>query len=86
MAPKIIKGDLFSGFTMGLMHKDVHLACQLGSGTGVPMFMGALTQQIYEVGIAEIGRDAPVHHLALWMDRIAGCQVVPADARSTRQE
>ena len=40
MQPHIIKGNLHSGFTLGLLHKDVKQACQLGTDTGVPMFIG----------------------------------------------
>ena len=77
LAPQIIKGKLGSGFTLGLMHKDVRLACQLGSDSGVPMFFGNLAREFYQMCIAELGSDAQVHSAALVVDRIAGTQVVP---------
>ncbi|MCG7400364.1 NAD(P)-dependent oxidoreductase [Caballeronia zhejiangensis] len=80
MAPNILKGKLASGFTLGLMHKDVRLACQLGSDSGVPMFFGNLTREFYQMCIGERGSEAQVHTAALVMDRLAGTHVVPSDA------
>lgn len=77
MAPHIIKGNLSPGFTLGLMHKDVRLACQLGSDSGVPMFFGNLARELYQMCINEKGEDAQVHTAAQVVDRIAGTQVVP---------
>ena len=77
MAPHIIKGNLSPGFTLGLMHKDVRLACQLGADSGVPMFFGGLAREIYQMCINEHGAEAQVHTAALVMDRLAGTQVVP---------
>jgi 3-hydroxyisobutyrate dehydrogenase len=77
MAPQIIKGKLDVGFTLGLMHKDVRLACQLGSDTGVPLFFGNLAREMYQLCISEKGASAEVHTSALVMDRMAGTHVVP---------
>ena len=75
----VLKGKLALGFTLGLMRKDVHLACRLGSDTGVPMFYGNLTQELYQLCINDQGVNAQVNTAALVMDRLAGTQVVPAD-------
>jgi 3-hydroxyisobutyrate dehydrogenase len=79
MLPHILKGNLSPGFTLGLMHKDVRLACQLGSDSGVPMFYGNLTRELFQTYISEMGPDAQVHTAALVVDRLAGTHVVPAD-------
>lgn len=78
MLPKIIRGDVSPGFTLGLMHKDVRLACQLGSDSGVPMFFGNLAREFYQMCMAEKGPDAQVHTAAQVIDRLSGTQVVPA--------
>lgn len=77
MAPHVIHGRLASGFTVGLMHKDIRLACQLGNDSGVPMFFGNLTREFYQMCINELGYDAQVHSAALVVDRISGTTVVP---------
>ena len=77
MGPHILKGNLSPGFTLGLMHKDVRLACELGSNSGVPMFYGNLTRELYQMCISEMGPEAQVHTAALVVDRLAGTQVVP---------
>jgi 3-hydroxyisobutyrate dehydrogenase len=77
MAPKILKGELNVGFTLGLMHKDMRLACQLGSDTGVPLFLGNLARELYQMCISENGPHAEVNTAALVVDRMAGTYVVP---------
>lgn len=77
MAPHVVEGRLSSGFTLGLMHKDVRLACQLGGDSGVPMFFGSLTREFYQLCINQLGRDAQVHAAALVVDGMAGTHMVP---------
>lgn len=77
MAPHILKGRLDVGFTLGLMHKDMGLACQLGSDTGVPLFFGNVARELYQLCISEKGAGAEVHTSALVMDRMAGTHMVP---------
>jgi len=79
MGPRILNGKLGVGFTLGLAHKDVRLACQLGIDSGVPMFFGNLTRELLLLCISEMGRDAQVDTAALVVDRHAGTQVVPSD-------
>ncbi|KWF32834.1 3-hydroxyisobutyrate dehydrogenase [Burkholderia diffusa] len=78
MAPHIVHGRLATGFTLGLMHKDVRLACQLGEDSGVPMFFGNVAREFYQMCINEMGADAQVHSAALVIDRISHTAVVPA--------
>ena len=79
MAPQILKGNLVSNFTLGLAHKDVRLACQLGMDTGVPMFLGNTTRELYQLSISEMGRDAQVDTASLVFDKLADSNVVPAE-------
>ncbi len=78
MGPDIINGKLRAAFTLGLAHKDVRLACQLGIDSGVPMFFGNLTREMYQMSISDMGHDAKVDSVALMLDRLAGTHVVPA--------
>ena len=75
--PAILKCDLAPGFTLALMHKDVRLACDVGSTSGVPLFYGNLTREMLQMAISEMGAQAQVNTPALMFDRLAGTQVVP---------
>ena len=77
LGPRLLKGNLASGFTLELAHKDVRLACQLGVESGVPVFFGALCREMYQVFMNEPGRGAEVDMAAIAMDRRAGTAVVP---------
>jgi 3-hydroxyisobutyrate dehydrogenase len=80
MAQHVVHGRLAVGFTLGLMHKDVRLACQLGVDLGVPMLFGNLTREFYQICMNEMGASAEVNTAALVIDRLAGTRVVPAAA------
>lgn len=79
MKPRILKGKLNVGFTLGLAHKDARLACQLGIDSGVPMFFGNTTRELYQVCIAQNGSDAQVDTCGQVIDRFSGTSVVPAE-------
>jgi 3-hydroxyisobutyrate dehydrogenase len=79
MGPRILEGKLDVGFTLGLAHKDVRLACQLGIDSEVPMFFGNIARELYQTSIAEMGRDNQVDTVGLVFDRLAGTTVVPRE-------
>jgi 3-hydroxyisobutyrate dehydrogenase len=79
--PKVLQGDLNVGFTLGLMHKDVRLACDLARVSGTPLFFGGLTRELYQLCIAENGAHAQVETAALLAERWAGTSVVPDPTR-----
>jgi 3-hydroxyisobutyrate dehydrogenase len=77
MGAEVLTGRLNVGFTLGLAHKDIRLACQLGSDSGVPTFYAGLTRELYQICINEMGPTAEVDTAALVVDRLAGTRVVP---------
>lgn len=79
--PSILQGKIATGFTLGLMHKDMRLACQLGSDSGVPLLFGNLAREFYQMCISELSQDAEVHSAALMVDRLAGTHLVPPGSR-----
>ncbi|MYW96102.1 NAD(P)-dependent oxidoreductase [Amycolatopsis rubida] len=81
MGPQVVRGDLSNGFSVGLAHKDLKLACELGQEAGVPLLVGNVTREIYRMCINEMGFDTKVDSTALMMDRLAGTHVVPAEYR-----
>lgn len=77
MASHILTGKLKAAFALGLLHKDVRLACQLGQDSGMPMLFGNLAKDFYQMALNEASPDSPVNVVALTMDRITGSHVVP---------
>jgi 3-hydroxyisobutyrate dehydrogenase len=77
VVPNILAGQLASGFTFRLLHKDVSLATKLAHESGIPMLFGNLVREFYQLCINEMGRDAQVNSAALVIDRMAGTHVVP---------
>lgn len=52
--PTYVLNDNFnSGFSIGLMNKDVEIATRLGRELHVPMFVGAMVQQLYNLAVGE---------------------------------
>jgi 3-hydroxyisobutyrate dehydrogenase len=80
MVPRILSGNLDGGFSLKLLHKDVRIATQLGLGSDVPLLLGNLVREFYQICIAEVGADAPANAAALVIDRIAGTAIVPGKA------
>lgn len=77
MGPRVLKGKLNVGFTLGLAHKDTRLACQLGIDSGVPMFFGNTARELYQACINEMGAGAQVDTAGQYYDRLAGTSVIP---------
>ena len=82
MRRHILPGELFQGFTLGLMHKDVGLAMQLAASSGVPLFFGGLVRQFYQSIINERGADADVNYAVKVFERLADVQITPADKKA----
>lgn len=81
MGPQVIHGDLSNGFSVGLAHKDLRIACELAEEASVPLLVGNLIREIYGLCINEMGYDTKVDSTALMMDRMAKTQVVPPEYR-----
>lgn len=74
---RLLGGKARLGFSLGLMHKDLRLACDMGSLSEVPLFMANAAKEYYQMCIGQLGADANVQAVALVADRLAGTQVVP---------
>lgn len=79
MGPQLVKGNLGAQFSLGLMHKDLRFACQLGVDSSVPLFYGNLTRELYQMCANERGIGDKVNSAALVFDRLAGTKVVPSN-------
>lgn len=75
---RLLAGKDMVGFSLALMHKDLRLAGQLGSDSGVPLLFGNLARELYQLSMNELGPQRSVQSVALVIDRMAGTQLVPA--------
>lgn len=79
LAPRVLKGKLGIGFTLGLAGKDVGLACDLGEATGVPTPFGDLATAMYAAMVADHGYNAEVEVSGLVTEKAAGTSYIPTE-------
>src|SRR5262249_43515109 len=75
--PKFVTGELKTNFTLGLMHKDVRLATELGVASAAPMPVCNLVREIFQTAVNEQGADADVNCLVHLNDRRAEVDFAP---------
>jgi 3-hydroxyisobutyrate dehydrogenase len=75
--PKFVKGELKTNFTLGLMHKDVRLATELGVASAAPMPVCNLVREIFQIALNEQGADADVNSLIHVHERLAQVDFAP---------
>lgn len=75
--PKFVKGELKTNFTLGLMHKDVRLATELGVASAAPMPVCNLVREIFQIALNEQGADADVNCLIHLHERLAQVRFAP---------
>ena len=49
----VLNGTFNSGFTIGLMNKDLEMATRLGRELQIPMFIGTMVHQLYNSAVAQ---------------------------------
>jgi 3-hydroxyisobutyrate dehydrogenase len=76
MHPRILAGELVSGFTLDLLYKDVSLATSLGESSGVPMPITNLIRELYRFHLNDLGGNTQVNTIANTIDRLAGTSIV----------
>lgn len=75
--PRLVDGSMAASFTLGLMHKDVRLATQLGLDSGSPMYLANLVREIFQTALNEHGPQEDVNMLIRLFERQAGVAVLP---------
>lgn len=78
---KILAGDRDRGFSLGLAHKDLVLACELASKVGVPTFYGSLSRDLYQTAISTLDRSSHVENIAAFVESIADVSLVSTNER-----
>jgi len=61
-----------AGFTMGLLHKDVLIALELGRETATPAPVSALCKELIVAALAMLGSDADHTEMTRVLERLAG--------------
>lgn len=79
LTPRLLKGLLKVGFTLGLAEKDVKLACELGRASGVPTPFGALASSLYHEMVAESGHGAEIEISGLITQARAQTRFIPGE-------
>jgi 3-hydroxyisobutyrate dehydrogenase len=75
--PKFVKGELKTNFTLGLMHKDVRLATELGVASASPMPVCNLVREIFLIALNDMGAEADVNRLIHLYERQSKVEFAP---------
>jgi 3-hydroxyisobutyrate dehydrogenase-like beta-hydroxyacid dehydrogenase len=71
----ILPGTFDYGFTNGLMYKDVRLCLDEAEGMGVPMWVGSMVRQMFQLSTAQHGADADFTTVVKCVEAWAGVEV-----------
>ncbi len=82
MAPRYLSGDFDNASTLDISYKDQELETAYAKALGVPMFMAAVSQQIYQMGRASGLSKKDASSLITLYERLAGVQLGPRDTES----
>ena len=74
--PKLMSAEYATNFAIGLMHKDVRLATQLGVDSSAPMPLAGLVRETIQAGVNEHGAEADVNELIRSAERIAQVNII----------
>jgi 3-hydroxyisobutyrate dehydrogenase-like beta-hydroxyacid dehydrogenase len=77
MAPRYLSGDFLNASTLDISYKDQELETAYAKALGVPMFMAAVSQQIYQMGRAAGFQKEDASSLIKLYERMAGVQLGP---------
>ena len=79
LVPRVLKGALAIGFTLGLAHKDIALACDVARRSGAPTPIAAQAVARYAAMVEERGFGAEVEVSGLIAEREAGARYIPQE-------
>jgi 3-hydroxyisobutyrate dehydrogenase-like beta-hydroxyacid dehydrogenase len=71
----ILSGTFDYGFTNGLMYKDVRLCLEEAEGMGVPMRVGSMVRQMFQLSTTQYGADADFTTVVKCVEECAGVEV-----------
>jgi 3-hydroxyisobutyrate dehydrogenase-like beta-hydroxyacid dehydrogenase len=71
----ILPGTFDYGFANGLMYKDVKLCLDEAEGMGVPMWVGAMVRQMFQLSTKQYGENADFTTIVKCVEQWAGVEV-----------
>jgi 3-hydroxyisobutyrate dehydrogenase-like beta-hydroxyacid dehydrogenase len=71
----ILPGTFDYGFTNGLRYKDVRLCLNEAEGMGVPMWVGSMVRQMFQLSTMQYGADADFTTVVKCVEAWAGVEV-----------
>ena len=69
------RGNFPSNFSIGLMHKDVRLATELGGDVGCPMPLTHIVQEMHQQGVNRSGWDGDVNDMIYVYEDLTGVRL-----------
>ena len=78
-APRMLSGDFSPGGTVDISYKDQELETEFAKALGVPMFMAAASQQVYQMGRAAGLNKYDVSSLVTLYEEMTGVKVGSRD-------
>lgn len=79
MAPRYLSGDFKNASTLDISYKDQELETAYAKALGVPMFMAAVSQQVYQMGRALGLNKQDASSLITVYEKMAGVQLGPRE-------
>ena len=79
MAPRYLSGDFLNASTLDISFKDQELETAYAKALGVPMFMAAVSQQVYQMGRASGLSKQDASSLITIYEKLAGVQLGPRE-------
>ena len=79
MAPRYLSGDFKNASTLDISFKDQELETAYAKALGVPMFMAAVSQQVYQMGRASGLNKQDSSALITIYEKLAGVQLGPRE-------
>ncbi len=77
----VLPGTFDYGFTNGLMYKDVRLSLDEAEGMGVPMWVGSMVRQMFQLATTQQGADADFTTIVKCVEEWSGVEVRARSAK-----
>lgn len=71
----ILPRNFGSGFTLGLLNKDIEIFTRLGRDHKIPLFVANAVQQMYGYGVSQDGSEADHTEIIKYIERWVGIEI-----------
>lgn len=84
--PLLVRGEVAGTFTLGLIQKDVRLACDMARASDTPLLMGNQAKEVYQLAVNRYGAQAAVNTIAFFVETCANANYIPKHPHSPRSD